>query len=357
MITREEGSMLLGVRMHGATLNLEVDRPALLEYAAQHLAGLAGEPVRSPDLRVRCRWSEGDWDRESNPFPPNGPLDVIGKRMLGSPSELVWLDTLRMPGLQLRFRREDHGWLFDIAYRYSPKVRKSGPVPEYEYKRFFSLMSYIVYYPLMWYLERTRGWVTMHASALATRDGGIVIGGVGGVGKTTTCVALLARPDVSLVAENLVFTDGKLVYPCYEPIRLDDQSLALLGDDLKGLKPMTFPDGLKKKLLFHLGVPPSEKMAPSAMFLPEFSNRRHVTPLEADLASEKLLAMNRLTRELDDYGWYAAALDLHWPKAGHAAARCDVLRRFARETPCFSLGIDRSAGVAAVVDDILTRAH
>jgi hypothetical protein len=137
-------------------------------------------------------------------------LNVIGKRMLGNDHELIWLNTLRLPGLQLRFSREGDLLHFDVAYRYHSQ--KIETTPDYEYTKYFSLMSYLVYYPLMWYLENFRGWTILHASALASANGGIIIGGLGGVGKTTTCVALLQRPGISLVSENLIFTDGDFVY-------------------------------------------------------------------------------------------------------------------------------------------------
>ena len=68
-----------------------------------------------------------------------------------------------------------------------------------------------------------------------------------------------------------------------------------------------------------------------------------------------LLLMDDLgeSKELDDYQWYAAALDLHWPDPGSSARRVETLRRLTESTPCFELGIDRSAGVDAVVEDIL----
>ena len=75
-------------------------------------------------------------------------------------------------------------------------------------------------------------------------------------------------------------------------------------------------------------------------------------PLTAEIAAERLVAINRLTRELDDYGWYAAALDMTWPRPGQAQHRLEVVRRFAEQVRCFELGIDRAAGVEAVVDDI-----
>ncbi|MDZ7359726.1 MAG: hypothetical protein ONB46_03215 [candidate division KSB1 bacterium] len=344
----------LGVRMHGASLTLESTHAPLLDYAVEHLHDLVETPGLSPDVAVKCHWSQGDWDPEANPFPSSEAVNVIGKRMLGNPDELVWLDTLRMKGLQLRFRRDQGRWLFEVAYRFHPKKEKAENLPEYEYKKYFSLMSYLVYYPLMWHLERSLGWTVFHASALASPAGGILIGGLGGVGKTTTCVALMQRPGIELVAENIIFTDGEWIYPCYEPIRLDENSLAMLGNDLQGLAPMTFPEGLKDKSLFHLRANGRlNKVKPAALFLPQFSPRRYLTPLPPPLAAEKMAAMNRLTRELDDYAWYAAALEMHWPQAGQAAKRLEVLRRFAEATRCFELGIDRTAGVEAVVMDIL----
>ena len=220
-------------------------------------------------------------------------------------------------------------------------------------------MSYLVYYPLMWILGRTRGFTPLHASALESERGGILIGGLGGVGKTTTCVALLRRPGVSLVAENLVLTDGEFVYPCYEPVRLDERSLAMLGAAPYGLTPMSFPEGLKDKWLFHVSENAvAQKVTPRALFLPQFSPARYRRALEPDLVAEKLVAMNRLTLELDDFGWFASALDMHWPQAGQALVmehgqHHGELRGLARATPCFELGIDRTAGVDAVVEDIL----
>ncbi len=344
----------LGVRMHGVTLTLESAHTPLLDYARRHLRALIDDSITAPRVRVKCYWSQGEWNAEANPFPANGALNVIGKRMLGNANELLWLDTLRMKGLQLRFRREEEQWRFEIAYRFHPKKEKLESLPEYEHKKYFSLMSYLVYYPLFWYLENYHGWSVLHASALASATGGLMVGGLGGVGKTTTCVALMQRPGIELLAENLIFTDGEFIYPCYEPIRLDENSLAMLGSDLQGLAPMTFPEGLKDKTMFH---PPSrksvEKVKPAALFLPQFSPQRYVKKISPELAAEKMLAMNRLTRELDDYYWYASALEMHWPKPNHSMQRAEVMRRFTSQARCFELGIDRGAGVDAVVEDIL----
>jgi hypothetical protein len=344
----------LGVCMHGAHLTLDSNHAPLLAYAREHVYGQTEAPAAAAPLRVNCHWTEGEWNEEANPFAGARPLNVIGKRMLGNADELIWLDTLRMKGLQLRFRREPDHWRFDAAYCFHPKKEKLESLPEYEYKKYFSLMSYLVYYPIMWYLESLRGWTVLHASALASARGGIMIGGLGGVGKTTTCVALMQRAGHALISENIIFTDGDFIYPCAEPIRLDEGSLAMLGANPSGLRRMKFPESLKDKDMFHVANARAlEQVAPSALFLPQFTVQRYVRPLPPSLAAEKMIAMNRLTRELDDFAWYAAALEMHWPQAGRAAKRIEVLHQLTRRARCFELGIDRNAGVQAVVEDIL----
>ncbi len=344
----------LGVCMHGVHVTLDSNHAPLLAYAREHLHGQTEAPARAAQLRVYCHWTQGEWNEEANPFQSTQPLAVIGKRMLGNAEELIWLDTLRMKGLQLRFRREAEGWRFDVAYCFHPKKEKLESLPEYEYKRYFSLMSYLVYYPVMWYLESLRGWTILHASALASERGGVMIGGLGGVGKTTTCVALMQRAGLALISENIIFTDGDFIYPCVEPIRMDEGSMAMLGTNPPGLVRMKFPEGLKDKDMFHVAQTSAlEKVIPSALFLPQFTAPRYVRPLPPGLAAEKMIAMNRLTREIDDYAWYAAALEMHWPQAGRAAQRVEVMRKLTQRARCFELGIDRNAGVQAVVEDVL----
>jgi hypothetical protein len=116
---------------------------------------------------------------------------------------------------------------------------------------------------------------------------------------------------------------------------------------------MRLPAGLKAKHLFH--VPPAAAdppWAPRALFLPHFSARR-VTRLSPGEAAERFMAMNRLTLEVDDYIWFASALDLHWPCPGLTARRTSAVEAFTRRAACFDLGVDPTAGVAAAVADVL----
>jgi len=345
----------MGIELHGVRLNLSCNLDELFEYV-QHLLGPDVRPVwESPDIEVCGTWRTGAPTAEESPFPDDGGEEGFGKRMRLSQDELVWFDTHRDKDLQLRFRRHGTATSFDVDYWYHPTAKKLARVPDYLQRKFFTLTRYLVHFPIAWHLGRTRGWVLVHASAVASGEEAILVAGPGGAGKTTTCVGLMGRPGVRLVTENLLFTDGDRIYPLFEPIRLTDESLALLDErQLGALVPLGMGGGSKHKSLFHLPHDSMDTPArPKALFIPRFTEQGFVKEMPAGRASELLNASNRLTLELNDYDWYTAALDLLWPQPGHAASQLDVLRRLTGGTSCYALGIDRSAGVSAVVDRIV----
>jgi hypothetical protein len=274
--------------------------------------------------------------------------------MLIADDELVWFDTHRDRDLQLRFRRDGDRFLFDVAYCCQPSQGKLAKYPNFKQKKFFDLARYLVYFPLAWRLERTRGWALVHASAVAQDGRAVLVVGPGGAGKTTTCVALVARTGMSLVTENLLFCDGTHVYPLLEPLRLTEASATLLSAELNGLQPIEFPGGLIDKSMFWLPTQPAlEGVRAAAIFLPQFSKRGFVRPVASEIACERIGAMNRLTLELNDYYWYTAGLDLLWPEPRNTERQLGVLKTLTAETPCWALGIDRTAGAPAVVGQVL----
>jgi hypothetical protein len=136
---------------------------------------------------------------------------------------------------------------------------------------------------------------------------------------------------------------------------LTEDSLALLDErQWRALSPLGVAGGSKHKSLFQLPPEPAGRpVRPVAIFIPRFTGLGFARSIEADVASELLSASNRLTLELNDYYWYSAALDLVWPAPGHAARLVRTLTQLAAGTSCYTLGIDRTAGVSAVVDRIV----
>lgn len=349
-----EQALRLGVRLHGVDLTLESSHEELLAYAVRHLAGITTDPARTPELHVRAFWSEGDGASDSRLLAARHSLEAIGKRMLMGPDELVWLDTVKMKGLQLRFQKDGDAYEFDVDYRFSPKKEKVDQNPNYGMKKHFSLMKYLVYFPFFWYFEWFRNWRVLHASAVDTPKGGIVIAGLAGAGKTTTCLALMQHAGARLVSENVTFTDGTTVFACPEPVRADSATVDLVGGAPRGLVPIALPAGVNEKEFFSLSADVTAmESEPRALLLPRFSGRRYLHELDTETAAVRLTAGNRLTRELDDYEWYVAALAMLWPELEAQRQRGRAVSRLVENVKAFELGIDRTAGLDAVVEDAL----
>ena len=342
----------VGVLMHGVKLNLRCNHEPLLRYARALLGDHVCAPWAQPELEVDGRWlvPASAAAARAPVFDVRG-LDAYGKRMHVGEHELVWTDTYRDKNLQLRFRRAGKVAAFDVAYQYQPSAKKLAKYSDYQGKKFFDMVQYLALFPIAWHLRRTRGWELIHASAVADGERGVLIAGPGGAGKSTTCLALVARAGMRLLTENLVFCDGESIYPVCEPIRLTDESLQLLGDSVEQLRAYAPAGPLKQKTMFVPPVDPNQRGVRAArLFLARFATPGFVRPLPGNVALDLLRATNRLTLELDDFNWYTAALDLLW--SGESRPGEDPLRRLVRTTPCFALGIDRSLGVGPVVEQV-----
>ena len=338
----------IGVLAQGVTLNLHCPHAPLRDYAAGMLRGQVREPWPRPDLDVAAIWTTPatDDDAARPVFDVTG-LETFGKRMHVGAEQVVWTDTHRDRHLQLRFRRQGSHAGFDVAYQYRPSAKKLAKFSDYEHKKYFDLLRYLVWFPIAWHLRRTRGLGMIHAAAVGTGIGAVLIAGPGGAGKSTTGLALAAA-GMPLLTENLALTDGERVYAVAEPIRLTDDSQRLLGESAGTLEPLAAAGCLEKKTMFAApGAGDAAPLRAAALFLLRFAPRGFVRPLDPPAAHDLIRATNTLTLELNDFEWYAAGLDLLWPGEQHAGE--DPLRRLCRNTPCFVLGIDRAAGVRGVV--------
>jgi hypothetical protein len=343
--------------MQGVRLCIESEYPDLVDYVRMHLPDHVVE-AGDPHVTVCVQWFEAGADESVLAFPDESQLDRVGKRLLAGPDTLVWTNLLRIKNLTLRLQMHAGDRLrIDARYLYAPRAAKVEAEPNYRYKKFFGLMSWFVFHPIAWYLEHFRGLYLMHASGIDIGGHGVVIGGVGGVGKTTTGVSLLAHEGTRLVSENLIFYDAGRLYSCYEPIRLDDQSVELLGPRRAILAACDIPDGANHKNVYHVRrAAVVDAVEATAVFVPRFTHDGFVRPLDLDRCMELLLAFNELTREVNDYRWFAATLDVAWPTPRSLERRAAALRGLLEKCSLWEIGIDRSQGVEPVVRTILERA-
>jgi hypothetical protein len=158
------------------------------------------------------------------------------------------------------------------------------------------------------------------------------------------------------VSENLIFYDAERIYSCYEPIRLDDQSVELLGPRRQILASCDIPDGANHKNVYHVRRSAVvDAIEATSLFMPRFTKSGYVRPLDVDRCMELLVAFNELTREVNDYRWFAATLDVAWPTPRSLERRAATLRALLERVSRWEIGIDRTQGVDPVVRAILER--
>lgn len=341
------------LQCHDVVLEIECAHAPFIAHAREHVRPLVLETPRTPQIRIRVNWQE-----EEKPFPllrlaEDKAAVKVGKRLYRLGQRLLWTDIIRRKYFVLLLGLEGEQLQIDYDHYFELPEKKLARNPDYRYEKYFSLLKYFLYFPLIWYQEQFRERYLLHASGVDLDGRGIALGGVGGVGKTTTCIGLLSRPSARLLSENLIFYDARNFYQLYEPIRLDDDSVKLLDRRNPAIYPADFPEGTRAKQLFH--IDPARRrdaVAAGVMVLPEFSPRAYAEPLSPQIAAGELENCNMLTREVNDYYWFAATLNLLRPDISPLHRGRETLQHLLGEIPAYRLGIDRSGGVAPVVETI-----
>ena len=150
------------------TVRLTFAGPALLPLLTPALAHLSVDTAAQPDLSV-CVWEQVPLDRAVRPFVP-------GAARFAREGELCMTVGPGRSGLSLLDCRRNLA-LYSIA--------EAGEIPAYATAAPFLDI-------LHWWM-RLRGAGIVHAAALGTPTGGVLLVGKGGAGKSTTALACLGE--------------------------------------------------------------------------------------------------------------------------------------------------------------------
>lgn len=335
----------LCVTLHRTWLTLESNNGAFLAYAKEHLADWQSPMVEQPDIRVRLHWG-------GTPVPAQAHAANyrrLGRRLLMSDNEMLQTEILTLPGLQLQTTRSDDGLSIDATFQPPSRrmmlIMKLGGKSRQD-RIFATLIYYLVYFPILWHLERTRSWYPIHASALAWPQGAAIFAGLGGVGKSTLTLAFLSDPSAHLLSENLILHDESEVYAFPEPIHLDDRSREMLNHLNGRLKPTGH---IYSHSRASYQVPASARVqsaSPRAFFTLRQSDELKLRPISAQEALNVILASDTLAQEINEYAQQAAILNLLSPHEGHLQQRIAVLRKFLAKIPCYELTVKRGGDLA-----------
>jgi len=326
----------LSLTIHGTWLTLESNNQDFLAYAQGHLADLLTLRVGQPDIRVRLYWG-GDLIpvRASN-----DEYQRLGRRLLLNDNEIVQTEILALPGLQLRTSLNDKNVAIDAAFcppsrRMKLLLSLSGRASQE--RIYATLIYYLVYFPLLWHVERTRQWYPLHASAVAWPQGAIILTGLGGVGKSTLILSFLSDPHARLLSENLILHDKEQVYAFPEPIHLDDVSRQMLTNLNGRLKPTGRVYSHNRKSYEVPSAARVHSARPRTFFTLRQGRELALRPISAREALEIVLSSDTLAREINEYTQQTAVLSLLAPMAGSLQRRIETLRKLLGQVDFYEL--------------------
>lgn len=336
----------LTLHLHGVGLELRSDNPRFLSYARRYLRDLVAPSVERAQIQVHLAWG-----RSIAP----ATAESLGRRLLWDGTRIVQTEVLALPGLQIGAALDGDRLVVDAGYRFPSHRSRLDHVLQGqagEARLFVTLIYFLVYFPLCWYLERERGWYLLHAAAVAYPSGGVLLAGLPGVGKSTFTLALLADPAVRLLADNLVFHDGKQVYAFPEPIHLDRRSRALLPDmgGRLGAAGQAFSHGR-----YDYQLAPADRAdatCPRVIGVLRLAPQTEIRAMSREVCLERLLAYDRLAKEVDEYSKQAAVFSLLAPQPGASRGRLEALECLLAKVDCYEIAVPSGVNLGPVAEQV-----
>ena len=353
----------IAFEMHGVRVRLVSELPAFLEYARVALEQWTVADAGRFDIRSRLEWRDGVAPRKADGsgggFEPMVWTRRPDRDLYIGESGAQWLRIDDFPDLQMHLAMRDDS--LDVAGRYFfhlaagsggaeslQRLRFRSNLEELRGRRFSTLLYYLFYHPLLWWLSRGAGWHVLHAGAIATRLGAIVLAGMPGCGKTTLSVAMLAEPRHRLLSDNLVLHDGERVMACPELLLLDETSRRLAG---AGAARLT-PTGEKRVFARDAHRIADIEMTPQpvvALLHVERASEFSLRPVEPRESAARLRAANTMAKEVRRIAIMNEVLDaLSGARRFDEATAAD---RLAEAAPSFVLQIPPVSDLVAFSRD------
>lgn len=309
----------------GYTVRLRFAGPALLPLITPALAHLAASPSSAPDLTV-CLW-DSETTGVQLPFPPWRIRDRSARGEVPGYSDGRFYTAFQP-------RAGILSMLDASANRAVFWIPRAAALPSFE-------MAMPLRAVFHWWMSG-RGRQLIHAAAVGTADGGVLLVGRGGVGKSTTALACLSAAMAYAGDDYIAFQmePTPIAHSLYSSGKLAPDALARLPHLLPAISTPGRPGEEKAVLFLHEHYP--QQIRPSlpirAVLLPRVTDRLETTIVRTS-AGAALIAL--------------APSTIFWlPHAGERALQ--AMAALLQRVPSYVLYVGTDlAQVPAVIADLL----
>ena len=351
--------------LHGVRVRLESEFPAFIDYARVALEPWQVEDSGRFDIRARLQWRDGLPPGKAGGTARNadGFGAIVWTRRpdrdlyIGA-TGAQWLRIDDFPDLQMELAMRGDNveltgrYFFHLAAGSGTeslqRLRHRSRLEKMRGRRFSTLLYYLFYHPLLWWLSRGAGWQVLHGAAVATPIGAIVLAGMPGCGKSTLSVAMLADPRHRMISDNLVLHDGVNVLACPELLLLDETSRRLAGAGTARLV-ATGERRVFSRDTYRIADVELSPQPVAALLHVERASEFELNPLDPSESAARLRAANTMAKEVRRIGVMNTVLDVV-----SGARRYDegtAAERLAGSAPSFELRVPPVPDLAVFVRD------
>lgn len=359
----------LEIRLADVAVRLRCDFAPLADYARVHFgpAAVATPGRAAPTIDVDLRWHEGHPPVDATAaYADTKGCERLDRDLWAGRDRLVWLRIDELRDLHLRFHLRPDGLDVrgDYYHRLSNDRRADrlrrliyrARLSAFRRKRFTRLLYYLVYYPVFWWQEHRGDAHPLHAAAVETPEGGVLLAGPSGVGKSTLTTALGAGDGARILSDTFVLHRGVRLWAVSEPLLLDRWSVRWLGEAAIALGGVDHGYALGREGYV---VPPerfTEGGEARSVVLPRRAPEHYVRRIEPAAAAARIQAYNDIVNDLRRYRAVAAVLELLDP-IGIERGRQRNLDELTAAVPCYEMGITPSLTRAEAVSALRATLH
>ena len=168
-------------------------------------------------------------------------------------------------------------------------------------------------------------------------------------GKTDEELLNSSNENSKFVSDNIVLYDEDKVYPCFEPIRLDDNSISLMPDKGRKLVSMNIDSCYGRASYCVNENDTIQEMIPEILIIPCRADTGSLVEISYQDAAQLCMDFNRIAGETNSFLTYSSVQNMHFQKSGLDTSMLSTLHTLTKKLKCYMLTMKENTSIDKVL--------